>query len=183
MRDKFTGLCHAGVMSVAAASSSYAALGLLATQRRWRRAYAHEQALAQENALLHARWQGVLEATQQGVWDVDVRTGHTYYSPMWKKMLGYSDDAIAPTLQAWTQRIHPDDLAPTLQAWQRHIDGDSALSVGISLGIDHFHHQQFVMRQSVMAYGTNNLSSDDCQFHTRLRGVFQVKAPPTLRRR
>ena len=104
-----------------------AALGLLATQRRWRRAYAHEQALAQENALLHARWQGVLEATQQGVWDVDVRTGHTYYSPMWKKMLGYSDDAIAPTLQAWTQRIHPDDLAPTLQAWQRHIDGDSAL--------------------------------------------------------
>ena len=33
-----------------------AALGLLATQRRWRRAYAHEQALAQENALLHARW-------------------------------------------------------------------------------------------------------------------------------
>ena len=34
MRDKFTGLCHAGVMSVAAASSSYAALGLLATP--WR---------------------------------------------------------------------------------------------------------------------------------------------------
>ena len=63
------------------------------------------------------------------------------------------------------------------------VDRDGALPVRITLWINHFHHQQFVMRQSVMAYGTNNLSSDDCQFHTRLRGVFQVKAPPTLRRR
>ncbi len=35
MRDKFTGLCHAGVMNVAAASSSSAALGLLAEPTRF----------------------------------------------------------------------------------------------------------------------------------------------------
>ncbi len=35
MRDKFTGLCHAGVMNVAAASSSSAALGLLAQPTRF----------------------------------------------------------------------------------------------------------------------------------------------------
>ena len=63
------------------------------------------------------------------------------------------------------------------------VDSNSTLPIGISLGVNHFHHQQLVVREPLMAYGTNNLSCNDCQFHTRLRGIFQVKPPPTLRRR
>lgn len=51
------------------------------------------------------------------------------------------------------------------------VDSDGTLPVGVATGIDHFHHQQFVMRQSLMADGTYDLSCDDCQFHIRLHGL------------
>ena len=48
---------------------------------------------------------------QEGVWDWNLETGAVVYSPRWKQMLGYADDEIPPTIDAWQQLLHPDDHA------------------------------------------------------------------------
>jgi PAS domain S-box-containing protein len=48
---------------------------------------------------------------QEGVWDWNLETGAVVYSPRWKQMLGYDDDAeeIEPHVSAWERLLHPDD--------------------------------------------------------------------------
>jgi PAS domain S-box-containing protein len=46
---------------------------------------------------------------QEGVWDWNLETGAVVYSPRWKQMLGYADDEIPSTVEAWERLLHPDD--------------------------------------------------------------------------
>ncbi|MEY4719451.1 MAG: hypothetical protein RL563_2069, partial [Pseudomonadota bacterium] len=55
------------------------------------------------------RWSFALEGSGQGVWDWDVATNRMNYSPLWKSILGYADQEFPNDLQAWLDRIHPDD--------------------------------------------------------------------------
>ena len=102
------------------------ALGLGFTQRRRRQLWRREQALAVQTATLQARWQAVLQATQQGVWDWDVAAGTVYFSPVWKSMLGYGDNDIGNGLQEWQSRVHPDDLERVMDDVERHLRGETA---------------------------------------------------------
>ena len=66
------------------------------------------------------RWFSALECSGDGVWDWDGRTGQLFISREWKKMLGYSEDEIEDSLQAWESRVHPDDLKRTKDDLRRH---------------------------------------------------------------
>jgi PAS domain S-box-containing protein len=46
---------------------------------------------------------------REGVWDLNLETGHVIYSPRWKEMLGYADDEIEPHIAAFQRLVHPDD--------------------------------------------------------------------------
>ena len=48
---------------------------------------------------------------QEGVWDWNLETGAVVYSPRWKQMLGYDENAaeIEPHVSAWERLLHPDD--------------------------------------------------------------------------
>ncbi len=94
-------------------------------ERRQRDIQAHEQALAQIEGALQERWEAVLQATGQGVWDLDVRTGKAYHSPVWKQMTGYDASDPLVDLQHWRERVHPDDLARVHADYQRHLDGQA----------------------------------------------------------
>ncbi|MFN8603021.1 MAG: PAS domain-containing protein [Candidatus Binatia bacterium] len=50
------------------------------------------------------------EASQDGIWDWNVETGHVWYSDHWGEMLGYAPDEIRPTYDMWREAVHPDDL-------------------------------------------------------------------------
>jgi PAS domain S-box-containing protein len=65
----------------------------------------------------------VLEATSDGVWDRNFDTGEIYYSPTWKKMLGYEPDEVENTHEAWEKLIFPADRPYALEATQNLIDG------------------------------------------------------------
>jgi PAS domain S-box-containing protein len=49
-------------------------------------------------------------AANVGLWDWDLRTNQIYYSPEWKRQIGYADDEIPNDLAQWRMRVHPDDL-------------------------------------------------------------------------
>lgn len=54
-------------------------------------------------------------ASNVGFWDWDLQTQAVYFSPEWKRQLGYAEDEISNTFGEWERRIHPDDLEPTRQ--------------------------------------------------------------------
>ena len=53
----------------------------------------------------------VIEGSQDGFWDWDVRTGVVTRSPRWAEMLGYSLKEVAGTRNGFLENIHPDDRA------------------------------------------------------------------------
>ena len=69
-----------------------------------------EAALAESES----RWAFALESARQGVWDKNLVTGKTFYSPVWKDLLGYADDEIDDETSNWEDYVHPDDreIAP-----------------------------------------------------------------------
>jgi PAS domain S-box-containing protein len=64
------------------------------------------------------RWRFALESSNQGVWDWNIQTNEVYFSPSWRKMLGYGEDEIQNRLSEWEKLIHPKDK----QVVQVHIE-------------------------------------------------------------
>ncbi|MEM9908551.1 MAG: PAS domain S-box protein, partial [Cyanobacteria bacterium P01_D01_bin.44] len=60
------------------------------------------------------RWQ--LAVQNDGIFDVDLRTGETFLSTRWKEMLGYAEHELRNDNNEWWSRIHPDDLAHIIEA-------------------------------------------------------------------
>lgn len=58
------------------------------------------------------------ERSPLGFFDLNFQKSEVYYSPTWKRMLGYADVALANTYETWLELIHPDDssAAPDRQA-------------------------------------------------------------------
>src|SRR5215469_14531138 len=44
-----------------------------------------------------------------GLWDWNVQTGHVYYSPRWKAMLGWQENEVGNGPDEWFNRIHDAD--------------------------------------------------------------------------
>jgi len=56
-----------------------------------------------------------------GLYDWDVRTGAVFFSPEWKRQLGYEDHEVPNVLAEWESRIHPDDRARLEAAVQAYL--------------------------------------------------------------
>lgn len=85
----------------------------------------YQKALVRTLSENEQRWRAVLEGTGQGVWDWNAQTNKVYFSPVWKSMLGYSEDEIGDTLSEWETRIHPDDLERAYRDVERHLKGET----------------------------------------------------------
>ncbi len=73
-----------------------------------------------------ARWQVAIESAGDGLWDWDILANRAYYSPQWKRMLGYEVAEIGDTLAEWERRVHPDDLAAATERVRSHVEGRTA---------------------------------------------------------
>jgi diguanylate cyclase (GGDEF)-like protein/PAS domain S-box-containing protein len=65
------------------------------------------------------------KAANDGLWDWDLVAGTVYYSSRWRDLLGLADDEVGPTVEAWLNRVHPDDEA-RLKELLRRLVGDDA---------------------------------------------------------
>jgi two-component system, cell cycle sensor histidine kinase and response regulator CckA len=68
------------------------------------------------------RFRLAMAATTDGLWEWDVPTGRTYYSPAYVRMLGYTPEEFGTTVEAWASRLHPEDREQALAAGQACID-------------------------------------------------------------
>lgn len=51
-----------------------------------------------------------VSASNTGLWNWNLRTEQLYFSPEWKRQVGYADHELGNTLEEWFSRIHADDL-------------------------------------------------------------------------
>ncbi len=86
-------------------------------QRRLLRRLARQKARLAES---EERLRHVLEGSEDGFWDWDIRADRIERSERWAGMLGYRVDEIDPSIAGGLQLIHPDDIA-AYRAWQDRI--------------------------------------------------------------
>ncbi len=79
---------------------------------------------------LNERLSFILEGSQDGAWDVNLATGEFYYSPRFAEMLGYHVDELAPTVDTWMSKVHPDDIDKVNQLVQDYLAGRISLYEG-----------------------------------------------------
>ncbi len=80
-----------------------------------------EQALAIEKQNLDS----VIEGTEAGTWQWNVRTGELKFNHQWAEMLGYKQSNIGDSvIKTWHALIHPDDFELVQQIKSQHLTGE-----------------------------------------------------------
>ncbi len=70
-----------------------------------------------------------LDASSDGLWDWDLRSGRAYFAPRYFAMSGYRPDEATPDLEHFKSTVHPDDLSTVMAAVEAHLQGKTAISV------------------------------------------------------
>ncbi|MEI8031391.1 MAG: 7TM-DISM domain-containing protein, partial [Comamonadaceae bacterium] len=73
-----------------------------------------------------ARWTIAAEAIGEGFWEFDVSSGEMLRSRVFDAVLGYGEQDLPLTADAWVALIHPDDLARNTACLQNYMTGKSA---------------------------------------------------------
>ncbi|MGM0594539.1 MAG: EAL domain-containing protein [Pseudomonadota bacterium] len=71
------------------------------------------------------RWKFAVEGSGDGLWDWDIKNRIVYFSPQWKRMLGFDEDEIENRLEEWSSRVHPEDLSSAYDDLRRYLEGES----------------------------------------------------------
>ncbi|MFH0998820.1 MAG: PAS domain-containing protein [Pseudomonadota bacterium] len=56
-----------------------------------------------------------ISATADAIWEWNLSTQKTYFSPRWYEMLGYADREFPMTYDTWQKLCHPDDFHPAME--------------------------------------------------------------------
>ena len=78
-----------------------------------------EEALRQSEE----RYSLAAQGANDGIWDWDLVTNRIYYSPRWKQLLGYKEDAISVSPDEWLGRIHPEDVKYVKEDISTYLNG------------------------------------------------------------
>jgi diguanylate cyclase (GGDEF)-like protein/PAS domain S-box-containing protein len=68
------------------------------------------------------RYSLAIQGANDGLWDWNLRTNQVFYSPHWKSMVGYCENEIEPTIEAWFQLVLPEDIDLLQMEISRHLE-------------------------------------------------------------
>ncbi len=72
------------------------------------------------------RFELAFESTNDGIWDwPDINKNEKYWSPQFKKLLGYEEDEIEAGFQEFLSRLHEDDKARAGKEIENHFKNDT----------------------------------------------------------
>ncbi|AFY40482.1 diguanylate cyclase/phosphodiesterase with PAS/PAC sensor(s) [[Leptolyngbya] sp. PCC 7376] len=69
------------------------------------------------------RFSLAMRGANDGLWDWNLETNETYYSPRWKSMLGYEEEELENQFSTWEKLVHPDDKNIVLDRVQDYLAG------------------------------------------------------------
>ena len=80
---------------------------------------------SQDQALKESRerFEVAIAGANDGIWDWNLKTNEVFFSPQWKKIIGYADEEIPNTLAAWESLLHPEDLSHSRAVLQDYLEG------------------------------------------------------------
>src|SRR5881397_2193824 len=64
-----------------------------------------------------------LRAGKIGLWEWNIETNAVYFSPEWKRQLGYQDHELRSRFGEFEERLHPEDRNTTLTALKAYVEG------------------------------------------------------------
>jgi len=64
-----------------------------------------------------------VQGTNAGIWDWDLLTNQVYFSPRWKRILGYGPDEISNDFSEWETRLHPEDHDRAMATVKDYLEG------------------------------------------------------------
>lgn len=67
----------------------------------------------------------VVGGSNDGIWDWEINTNKTYFSPRWKAILGYEDHELPSDQAEFASRLHPDDYDRIMQAMDDYLAGNT----------------------------------------------------------
>jgi len=71
--------------------------------------------------VVNEKLNSVIEVTNNGVWDWNLRTQKVIFNDKYYTMLGYEPDEFTGNYESWKKLLHPDDLEETLEKLNSHI--------------------------------------------------------------
>ena len=71
----------------------------------------------------NARMELATRSSNIGMWDWDLRTDQVYFSPEWKRQIGYEEDELPGRYEEWESRLHPEDRLRILRALSEYREG------------------------------------------------------------
>ena len=69
------------------------------------------------------RLSDAMDATNDGLFDLNLKTGEAYLSARWYTMLGYAAYELPAHIETWRSLLNPDDLPYALQVVQEYNEG------------------------------------------------------------
>ena len=72
------------------------------------------------------KWKLALDASGDGMWDIDLETNNIFFSARWHNIFGYGSEEII-TATEWGEMIHPEDLAKSTEAIGRYFAGKTSI--------------------------------------------------------
>jgi PAS domain S-box-containing protein len=84
-----------------------------------------ERKAAQEQLhLSEERFRLVAEATNEGIWDWDIRADQVWRNEGYYKLFGYQPGQTNANLESWEQRLHPEDAARVRRGVEEALHGN-----------------------------------------------------------
>lgn len=69
--------------------------------------------------------QNVIEASDSGIWEWNMRTGDLKINERWAEIIGYTKEELGElTIESWYRFTHPDDEKYSSEVFQKHIKGE-----------------------------------------------------------
>ncbi|VAX27196.1 diguanylate cyclase/phosphodiesterase (GGDEF & EAL domains) with PAS/PAC sensor(s) [hydrothermal vent metagenome] len=76
--------------------------------------------------LQNEKLSNILEGTNAGLWEWNIKTGELYINEIWAEMIGYSLEELKPiNFNTWKGNVHPDDFEYVNNILQKYIKGEA----------------------------------------------------------
>lgn len=85
----------------------------------------HRQQVEEQLSESESRFRLALDASSNGVWDLNLQTGEVYFGENWHRSLGYVDKNEISDEHAFQSLLHPDDRERVLTLRDAHVRGET----------------------------------------------------------